>query len=1730
ENSCDPHWGTDGLFVTSIDYTGHVPTNSSGGGGTPPFAHVKFDYDPRRETRRARFGSTTLPRNKRLRSISTIVDVNGTPELTGIYALTYAPDYVPHTNYNAVTNDPMLPTRLTRIGYCSVDQPVPPPPAVPLQHCMKPLDFGWDGGGYQWNETTAYAPPEPIGRTGDNTSYGSQFVDLDGDGRLDLVRSHGGNSLIDSETPYTHAWRNSGQGWEPKDEWALPIALAHDDGTSTGATFADVNGDGLPDIVHRHMIACPSPRQAQRCDLKLEVFINQIRKDPSHPWALVSGYSTVPGSWGGGGFDFLAREHVLDMNGDGRADIVHVGSDDTDDIQVRYANQAGTGWDIPVENYDSTLLATGSVFNSGIRFEDINRDGLPDAVAGNPDSFCYVGSYAINTGKNHDETVNFQGHVNTFLGRVWNTRFPTWCPINDTSPPVPADKRLIGDIDGDGLRDTMSSFMLRTLTQTQGTGFCSDVGCLCDSGCTGDSSSCGPPGQTQCDCTCPIGLQVTDPPRLRFATGLGWTLPTADPFVASLMPYQPHPNENPIPTSAKPDFIFSMADLNADGLADFILNHPDGGQVFINNGNGFDALEGVPSWVNTAGPAPLRRVPVVPTENKDFSPNGASFIDLNGDGVTDLIQGTQSTRRAWINAFKPPVITQFPNGLATATVVQYLPITSAQAADPNINVYSDGSPEPVVNTTFFMTPLRVAWSVLTEDGTASGQQYETNYQYSGMRGSTAGRGPQGFSHVRVIDGRQHSTSPVTRRVTDTIYNQVYPYTGMPRVVAQWLDVGGLPPLGNGNLYLLNATVTAYCAKLPDGTDACDTDGHYDPRTSLFTYPQTIGDTSYFYDGDAVTQHTSTTQLGKTTSYVYDTFGNPTKTTVRTEIVANNCVRGTGPDATCQFHQQTVENNYDLVDFVSSDQLKKLGKVKRSVVTVESNVTTDPDGITHTTEYDYGYSPDSYPPGDSVNHAVRLRQKRLEPGAGVPIEEHTAYDHDAFGNLTVTRECGTDFGLCFIGPSPAQRITTVSYKVSDFNPGPNARVTTLPYGDGRFPVMTTNALNQREYSAFDPLHAGLVQKTEPNGIHTCKTYDAFGRQTSQTDRCGTGMYESTTTTERFVTDSSDVQWAKVVTRTRPATGATTWAFGDSLGRETFVRARTFGGGFAESDLGYDQFGRKVLESAPRNANSGDPTYYTQTSFDDIGRVRTVTRDIGVIDASGQSKHSIQSLSYQGMAVITQHNVDGEDAAHLLQQRRLEMKNILGKVGYVEDVNNTRISFLYDADGNLTDTVEGTNTTHTDYEPKRGRRRSVADPDLGTWQYTYTEFGQLATQTDAAGRTFSITYDKLGRVTNKRDVQTGAESQWAYDTAPGAGIGKVAAMVSAPDDRFRGPCFANYGLPSGEKRAVRSFSYTSLGEVAQTDDCVDGDVFTTSHAYDQIGREAITTYPAIGSENPLTVHYSYTSLGFLYYLNNAADGSLYWAATGRDASGRVTSEYTRNGVETTSIRNQSTGWLMASHSTAHADGDTQIQNWGYQFDEIGNLRRRIRADGVNGSPSDETFTYDSLNRLHTSTTHVGPDTYNDQFDYDVRGNIRAKGGKGYTYGTEAGCVAGPHAVCTVDNGPQYQYDSNGNVTSDGNRYISYDLANKVTHIQNGGNSAEFIYGADNSRVVQEAANSGHTSRTVYVGLGATGKSVYERTMREDGAVEHTEFLYAPGEHYGNAFAIRVVRGGTTGQAST
>ena len=95
-----------------------------------------------------------------------------------------------------------------------------------------------------------------------------------------------------------------------------------------------------------------------------------------------------------------------------------------------------------------------------------------------------------------------------------------------------------------------------------------------------------------------------------------------------------------------------------------------------------------------------------------------------------------------------------------------------------------------------------------------------------------------------------------------------------------------------------------------------------------------------------------------------------------------------------------------------------------------------------------------------------------------------------------------------------------------------------------------------------------------------------------------------------------------------------------------------------------------------------------------------------------------------------------------------------------------------------------------------------------------------QTDAAGQITTVTYDLLGRITQR--VEPDLTSTWTYDTAAN-GIGKLASAAT------------NTGYS-------RAHTYDALGRPSQTQITIDGTTYAITTAYDSASRVSPVTYPS------------------------------------------------------------------------------------------------------------------------------------------------------------------------------------------------------------------------------------------------------------------------------------------------
>ncbi|MGB0757464.1 MAG: FG-GAP-like repeat-containing protein [Patescibacteria group bacterium] len=299
-------------------------------------------------------------------------------------------------------------------------------------------NFSYNIKDTSWEEQTGYTIPE-VFTNGNGVDFGLRLADLNGDGLIDLIRSH------DDTTNYKDVYINNGDetGWTEDTNYTIPEYFVEGgNGTSLGVRLADVNGDGFVDILRKDTSASVN-----------KVYIND--KDGTG-WTEDTNY-TIPEDFKDAGIV------LIDINGDGLVDILR--SDSGESIKKVYINDGdGTGWTEDT-NYSIPEYIINGGEDAGVRFADVNGDGLVDLLR---EHF---------NGSTVDKT-----YINKGDGTGWvydsNYSIPEHFSENGDDIGV----RLY-DINGDGLVDIIrSSYINSTATKKvyinkgDGTGWAQDTG------------------------------------------------------------------------------------------------------------------------------------------------------------------------------------------------------------------------------------------------------------------------------------------------------------------------------------------------------------------------------------------------------------------------------------------------------------------------------------------------------------------------------------------------------------------------------------------------------------------------------------------------------------------------------------------------------------------------------------------------------------------------------------------------------------------------------------------------------------------------------------------------------------------------------------------------------------------------------------------------------------------------------------------------------------------------------------------------------------------------------------------------------------------------------------------------------------------------------------------------------------------------------------------------------
>ena len=249
------------------------------------------------------------------------------------------------------------------------------------------------GGLFVENMPEYWASGSSVGDSHFPAEVGTRFVDVNGDGKADIVKSW---NTVATSTMYLNTYASStGYAWTATTTWTgtIPAFAAGSSPALTTGFLADVNGDGLPDF-EQYLTGGIGPVSYLGNG---SAWNNATSTIFTPVFALPTTGPTADNS------------QLVDINGDGLTDWVYSDNNGSHVLMnngTGFEAQPDTRWDIAT----TTLFKSNtSYFDRGMRFLDINGDGLPDFVrsynmpsysnsAGDPPEIANINYVLLNTG------------------------------------------------------------------------------------------------------------------------------------------------------------------------------------------------------------------------------------------------------------------------------------------------------------------------------------------------------------------------------------------------------------------------------------------------------------------------------------------------------------------------------------------------------------------------------------------------------------------------------------------------------------------------------------------------------------------------------------------------------------------------------------------------------------------------------------------------------------------------------------------------------------------------------------------------------------------------------------------------------------------------------------------------------------------------------------------------------------------------------------------------------------------------------------------------------------------------------------------------------------------------------------------------------------------------------------------------------------------------------------
>lgn len=377
---------------------------------------------------------------------------------------------------------------------------------------------------------------------------------------------------------------------------------------------------------------------------------------------------------------------------------------------------------------------------------------------------------------------------------------------------------------------------------------------------------------------------------------------------------------------------------------------------------------------------------------------------------------------------------------------------------------------------------------------------------------------------------------------------------------------------------------------------------------------------------------------------------------------------------------------------------------------------------------------------------------------------------------------------------------------------------------------------------------------------------------------------------------------------------------------------------------------------------------------------------------------------------------------------------------------------------------------------------------TTRYGYDGLNNLTKITDSAGNVKTMAFDGLGRKTHMYDPDK-HDMSYSYDPA-----GNLLATTDARkqavsytydeanrivSENFNGvkvryhydadlpPSYPSLANGKGkltwvEDEAGREYySYDRRGNLVMKAREAAGFTFVNRMGYDAMDRLASLTYP-----DGFTITHVYNSMNQLESIPG------FVAAIGYAPTGQKTGFSYSNGIESGYQYDQ----RQRLASLKSVLGGKVLQNLSYGYDRVSNITSI--TDGRSArTPEDlsRAFVYDDLYRLTLAKAQAAG--WQESYQYNSIGNMTYKSDLGnMAYGLNG---AGPHALSTAA-GIIYGYDANGNISArtPGFTY-AFDHRDRMAsaHRTTDGGNVIYTYDYKGNRVTKTVTVGAASATTIY-----------------------------------------------------